>query len=144
MNDADRLDKHARWLLNTSYQLAKLWHIDSDDCHSMLAAEVILGRSHRLAYLRVCTEIKNNYTRRSVVDGESFQSLLNHGSDEIELVTRMMDLELILDADEMAIVRARVEGRDFDEIGESLGVQKGSISKRLKAIRKKIMVYYAS
>jgi DNA-binding NarL/FixJ family response regulator len=132
------------WIVNAGLRLSRMYRVDRYDCEHIVRIRIDEGRSRRLAWLESRREIEANYLPTRTTDDSSFSALQQHGSADIELVTRMMDLELILSRDELSIVRDRVAGVAIGSIAESVGVSPRTLKSRLTTIRKKILAYYAS
>jgi DNA-binding CsgD family transcriptional regulator len=132
------------WIVNAGLRLSRMDRVDRYDCEHIVRIRIDEGRSRRLAWLESRREIEAHYLPSRICDESSFSALQSHGSADIELVTRVSDLRLILSAEEFDIAGRRIEGHSLDEIGNMLGLKKACISRKLKEIRRKILAYYAS
>jgi DNA-binding CsgD family transcriptional regulator len=144
MDSDDRLRRHQGWIVNAAGRLACMYHTDRQDCEQILTLQLLRGRSHRVAWLKARATIERERLPVVEPDGSCCADLRDFRSGEIELVTRMMDMELILTAEEYRIVLMRVDGQTEAEIGATIGVDPANVSRRLKVIRAKITEYYAS
>lgn len=135
MTTGDELIRqHDHWMQNASARLAAIYGGDSDDAYQQLAMQILLGRSHRVAWLKVRRAI--NKARPTVGRANRMMGWL--ALDDFEIRASLSDLRERLTEDEFEVACLRIEGRTQAEIGKTIGVSQDTISRMIATIREKM------
>ena len=104
-----------RWIDSRARKLAYIWREPVEDCKQMLALELLQGRLHQQAFLKVWAKLRRQAAKRGV-------ELLEHptqGTSSLSL--EWLDfLEEVLNEKEQWCVMMRLNNIKWEDIGDAL------------------------